>query len=898
MVHSGRSTIGADQHMGAWRSRDYLPFVAADSLFYDVLWAPCVRDSSERVAPTGAEAPHGWTLVESGPWSCFRAPGSLPPSGWKVHVSALPNRARAVVGRVVRLAWKYGVTVKALRTRALVEASQQKYAPPTASGKVVTAYPSDESVLVRFVAALVDTLGGEPGPGVSGEVRVANAPVYLRYGAFTTTWLPTRSGLSVPGVLGVDGLEPDRRGRVGKGVVPPEALRPLLARVSDEQIDVSEVSLVHRSNAGGVYRARWGDGRRVVLKEARRYAGVDVGGADAWARLRHERDVLERLAGTGCAPGLVGYFAAGESEFLVMEHVDGPTLARTMAQRHPGHRPDASASLNRAYAAWVDRTIARVGEVVDRLSEHGIVHGDLHPSNILETEAGVVLVDYESAGLDGRRVATGLTAPGFGDGEAGPASDRLALEHLRLTLLNSAAHVLTWRPELRERIEVTGLIDLGVVADDYVCQAIATAGDDVSSGDIVRHLLAGVQASATPTRLDRLFPADIAAFSRPDAGLGLLYGAAGVILSVRAAGGEVPPVWLDWLSERALGGRAGAVTGGFAQGELGVALALALLGRGEVAQQLVTRAADRSIPERLGPWWEHGCAGKALAYAELAGLLEFHQADEAAKAWVHQCLDVLNRAVELGLDVDENRAPRLDDLIELEAELGHAPGLLRGWAGLALVLLRLFDLGFVVDGIDLRSAAVQAIRLDARHCQIDHGALTARHGRRLLPYVGIGSAAIGLAAHCALERLGAGSAAAPGAVDRWNDEVTSELIALTTGMLTAARVPQVVGAGFLGGRAGLLAALRRVGGERHPAVRLHLERLGWHVVSLAGRYADDPGSPHMLTGAFNLRLSADLATGSAGALLAICPEDLLHDVLRLPQSLRGQEFGDTSSGLR
>ena len=117
-------------------------------------------------------------------------------------------------------------------------------------------------------------------------------------------------------------------------------------------------------------------------------------------------------------------------------------------------------------------------------------------------------------------------------------------------------------------------------------------------------------------------------------------------------------------------------------------------------------------------------------------------------------------------------------------------------------------------------------------CIRDRGVLTARYGRRLLPYLGIGSAAVGLAAQAVLER------AQPGELTEGESHRFAHLVAAAA---AAARMPQVVGAGLLAGRSGILAVSRRLsgaeggrgaepGGARHTP--MHVERLGWHAVTV------------------------------------------------------------------
>ncbi len=911
------------------RSIDYVPYTVGDPLHYDVPWAS-ERPGDEPVAPTAQQAPPGWSVHERGPWTGFRAPGAMPAAGWKVHVSTLPEQARRIAGIAVRIAWAHGVSVKVLRSRALVQVSQHKYAPLTSSGKVVTAYPVDDAAVVRLVTALAEGLSGEIGPGIPGELAIAGAPVFLRHGAFTSTWLVSESGTLVPGVLvpGQDGardavVRPDRRGPGAAGEhEPPAALRPLLAGPGSERLEVTGVSLVQRTNAGGVYRATWCDGRPVVLKEARRYAGLDAGGADATQRLRHERDVLLRLADTGVVPQLRDYRTVGDSEFLVLERIEGTTLAEALGARHPGLNPEVTAEAARAYPRWVQQTISRLVDIARLLSEHGVAHGDLHPSNVLETADGLVLIDFESASLDGRRVATGIAATGFGTGgPVGLSEDLAGIDRLRLTLLNSAAQLLDWRPELRERIEASGLADLHAALEAPAAESLPRDASGSFTGSsttqLTEQLVAGIVACATPHRRDRLFPGDIASFGRPAGGLGVLHGAAGVLLALHAAGQPVPQAWVDWLVVRAR--ESSDPTGGFAHGPAGVAFALARLGHADEAGALARRALADEADAGHGmrgsggvqgspgaPWWELGSAGLSVAYAELGLALALPEALAAAGGHARRCLRLLDEIGSTvvsggvpGVTADAGPGPvhPVDPAVATaaaaETRFGHAPGLLRGWSGVGLALLRLLDLADVAGpgmlGADLGrarlvAAAARAVRLDARHTRVDRGVLTARHGRRLLPYLGVGSAAVGLAAQAVLER------AQPGELTEAESHHFAHLVAGAAG---AARMPQVVGAGLLAGRSGILAVSRRLsgpagapgghpGGARHTA--MHVERLGWHAVTVPQAPTTGHVPARVLTGEFNLRLSCDLATGSAGALVALAAGDPLCAVLALPRT--------------
>ena len=169
------------------------------------------------------------------------------------------------------------------------------------------------------------------------DVRWKAGPLYVRYGAFLDDWAddPHTGELELC-IRRPDGTpEPDRRlpvFRVPDWVQVPGFIRPAIADLGGGPRDFPYEILeaLHFSNAGGVYLAKDpSSDRRVVLKEARPHAGLDPSGADAVARLRRERDILKRLAGSGIAPELLGEFIAWEHHFLSSSTWRGPRSRRS-----------------------------------------------------------------------------------------------------------------------------------------------------------------------------------------------------------------------------------------------------------------------------------------------------------------------------------------------------------------------------------------------------------------------------------------------------------------------------------------------------------------------------------------------------------------------------------------
>jgi hypothetical protein len=138
-----------------------------------------------------------------------------------------------------------------------------------------------------------------------------------------------------------------------------------------------------------------------------------------------------------------------------------------------------------------------------------------------------------------------------------------------------------------------------------------------------------------------------------------------------------------------------------------------------------------------------------------------------------------------------------------------------------------------------------ALRQDLRRCRRRaDGSLQVDEGWRTMPYLADGSTGIGLALDAYLAR-----------------RPDAELAEARDGIALAARSAFYVQSGLFAGRAGIVLYLAR----HRPADPAELDRqtraLSWHALPYGGGLAF-PGEQLM-------RLSMDLATGTAGVLLAL-----------------------------
>src|SRR5882762_11702588 len=144
------------------------------------------------------------------------------------------------------------------------------------------------------------------------------------------------------------------------------------------------LSALGAGGMGEVYRARDTKlGRDVALKVIPDTFALDP---DRLARFQREAQVLASLNHPHIA-AIYGFEDSGDTHALVLELVDGPTLADRIAQ---GPIP-----LDEALAI-----AAQIAEALDAAHERGIIHRDLKPANIKLTATGrVKVLDFGLAKL-------------------------------------------------------------------------------------------------------------------------------------------------------------------------------------------------------------------------------------------------------------------------------------------------------------------------------------------------------------------------------------------------------------------------------------------------------------------------------------------------------------------
>ncbi|OLF14749.1 class IV lanthionine synthetase LanL [Actinophytocola xanthii] len=411
----------------------------------DLLLTDCAAAALAR-----ADLP-GWRLNLGDFW-CYVEPaaGRTRAQGWKLHVSATPLSAPAVLARSAEVLLAHGCPFKFAAGLAQVAELGHRQADRAGGGKFLTAYPDRGPYEFRELAeALHRATEGLPGPGVLSDRRYRpGSLVHYRFGAFGGVRMLGNDGVYESMLVHPDGsLVQDRRTAwfSPPSWAPPDPFghtRPAATRRSvllNGRYLVREV--IRHAFTGGVFRAVDQEtGAEVIVKQARPHAGATLAGTDALDQRRHEAAMLELFAESGYTPRLLDVFEQQGEVMLVLESVPGTTLRQWVRDRG-----------GRDGVPWRETALGLVN-LLTLVHGRGLVVRDFTPNNIMVTpEGGVRLVDLELLAEPGTCVVRGHT-PGYGAPEQvraaspgpapSPAADLFSLGATLFYLASGADPVL------------------------------------------------------------------------------------------------------------------------------------------------------------------------------------------------------------------------------------------------------------------------------------------------------------------------------------------------------------------------------------------------------------------------------------------------------------------------
>jgi len=370
-----------------------------------------------------------WQVASDGFWSQVTPrEQTRRAQGWKLHISATPASADAVLARALPVLIEGRSAFKFARTIANVAELNARHTSRGQSGKFLTVYPHSDAEAVRLAEALHQATEGLPGPRVLSDCPlVPGSLVHYRYGAFVEERRLGNDGLYAWVIFDPDGNPVEDR-RVGRYLPPAWASCPFPqpevaagaspaggagggAGGGTDGVLIGDRFLVREAirhaNKGGVYRAvDTESGAQAIIKEARPHIAADLRGRDVRDLLRAEASALERLGPLGAAPRMLKLFEQSGHLFLAEELVPGVSLRDWVLDR-------IRTGGWRRHVPGARRMAERLIELLALAHRNGLILRDFSPNNVMVLPDGQLrLIDLELAVMPGEDAQLGVGTPG------------------------------------------------------------------------------------------------------------------------------------------------------------------------------------------------------------------------------------------------------------------------------------------------------------------------------------------------------------------------------------------------------------------------------------------------------------------------------------------------------
>lgn len=843
-----------------------LRLLAPGEQFYVPLYQ--TADTGDLLFPT-AGLPAGWSSAADGFWHRFSPSTPLGATeGWKVHVAATPPRLQTVLDVVAEACTQAQVPFKCLGSSQYFLLFHHKHASRVQSGKFCTAYPRDADAARALMERLVHELADEVGPYVLTDRRYRDGKVVsYRYGAFVDR-PETLSDGSVRHLVR-DGSGRDVEDRrdpyfsLPEGITDPFAPAPEPRAPSgagrgrtvlDRRFEV--LGVVRHSNSGGTYRARdLESGDTVFIKEARPHNGYTSDGMDAAARLRREYDTLVEIDGRapGLGPKPIAFFTKWEHSYLVCEWIPGVSLLQWVAAHTPLAELNTTAQERAAYFDRASAVARALRAAFDRLHALELRFGDVSHGNVLIDQTDRVrLIDFETAtpyaaepvdaGTIGYLAPAALGADADQDEygfaalvmallfplgrplEADPAG-RLALHRRDLETAGPVpAELWSLATRYYGRLGTGTAPGLGeplptaAELDDRPLPALEHLGDRLADG---------LLRMAEPGRADWLFPPSPAGYTTNTHCLA--HGTAGVLHALRHWRAGIPDVFEKRFRQDALN-HAPGLSAGLQTGCAGLAWVLTEFGHCDEAAAVLDLADGKATADGLLGTGRLGVALARLALFRATGD-ERHLRAAAAEG---------------------DRVAGRDGTRSV-CERAGTPGLEAGISGAAVFLHALWRVtaedAYLPPAVRLMHAELDRAKdAGARGLRFHDGG----GGTRVITYLAIGGAGVATA----LTKIAQAS----------GDE---HLVRALPRVLRACQATSSVEPGLYTGVASWAFAFAEHADHCDPADRTASRDTAIRIATSLTKYVVRTPAGLRVLGAFEPRYHADLATGSAGVLLAL-----------------------------
>lgn len=356
-------------------------------------------------------APHNrrWRIEQSSDplrqWLQFHADlASLPPQGWKLHISASPSSACAVLRGVLPILFARPIVFKMAASLKRLKFLNQGGAGRSQIGKFITVYPRNDQEALDLAVLLDEATKGLSGPSIPSDHALhPGSLIYYRYGGFSNRLvIQSNIGLILPAIRTPENeILSDLRHVPYQA--PPWVVDPFIdAGIATEPPPFKRllgnrylvVAILSTSMNSTIYLGSDLEAARTCVIKGTSFAQRNNSTKLARQKMYHEAQILRLLAPDKHFPALFDVLEQDGSLFLIMEDIEGETLDVYTGKRtaRGQHIPFGR------IISWSQE----LAEMLEAIHAKGLVYADLKPSNvIIDGDGKLHLIDFELAHTQG-----------------------------------------------------------------------------------------------------------------------------------------------------------------------------------------------------------------------------------------------------------------------------------------------------------------------------------------------------------------------------------------------------------------------------------------------------------------------------------------------------------------
>lgn len=400
-----------------------------------------------------------WSTYTDEHWiNIISKKNDFPEQGWKIHISVDLKDAQNLLFDVANFLILQEISFKYVPNMRALVAKNVKYASRGASGKFITIYPKDTDQFIELLDKLKSiTDCYEPGPYILNDQQWKGSNVFFRYGGLKRI-VSVINGKEVSSIRTPEGeLIEDMRVpyyHLPEFVEEPEFIQANNTYPTEEEFlklnEFKIIEAIHHSNGGGVYVAKK-DGQKFILKEGRSKSGIDSNKSDAFQRNQNEFNKLHQLKSIESVINVYEYFTAWQHNYFTEEYHEGINLQAFIAKRYPFTTNLKKNSED--YLINCKIILEQLINTVEQIHEQGVAIGDLSLSNIMvdEDTMKIKLIDFEAAKSPNQKFIAVIATPGMFSNEAKTfrEADWFAVYRISRSMFLPIPNILDLSPHLK-----------------------------------------------------------------------------------------------------------------------------------------------------------------------------------------------------------------------------------------------------------------------------------------------------------------------------------------------------------------------------------------------------------------------------------------------------------------